>query len=481
MNNFNNLYNNILTNIISQNKASREALFNKNNVKNKQYILSYLDGLNNNKLADLLAKFFVSGELTNTSDNRIEHVTDILERKTNIDIQQVTSLNQFLASNQDIIDKSLNIDSLPELSQKKEFGDGIVIYKVQDNKKGMKAVRRIVDAQWGKKANPWCLISRSGGNLDAWHYWQRYNAYPKHIAFQDGKLLAFCANVNKRILWWDRYNQLSHKLKDLNGNEVQTEEYESYPFEQRYHLTFNKRTKRYDAQNTIRINNDDLVDGHFPVKFGYIKGKFLCSHCDDLKSLQGAPQYIEGNFVCGKCDSLTSLVGGPAVISGDYNCNECANLTSLQGAPKNVWGLFDCDGCKSLTSLIGGPRMVQREFDCSSCTSLTTLEGAPQSCQYFVLNSMHSLTSLVGSPKNVDFYWISSCDKLSSLEGISQKINKSFEINWCDNLTSLKGGPIEVGGEVSINHCHNLVSVEDKPKVINGQFKVYDCEKVKQD
>lgn len=476
---FNNLYNNILKDIICQNRASREALFSKNKVKNKQYILSYLDNLNNNKLADLLAKFFVSGELTHTDDPRIEHITDILERKTNIDIQQVGSLNQFLASNQQILDKSLDLDSIPELSQKKEFGDGIVIYKVQDNKKGMKAVRRIVDAQWGKKANPWCLISRSGGNLDAWHYWQRYNAYPKHIAFQKGKLLAFCANVNKKNLWWNRYNQLSPQLEDELGNKVETETYEPYPFEQRFHLTLNKRTKRYDAQDTIRINNDDLVDGHFPVQFGYIKGKFLCSHCSDLKSLQGAPQYIEGNFVCGKCDSLTSLVGGPVVISGDYNCNECANLVSLQGAPKNVWGLFDCDGCKSLTSLVGGPRRVEREFDCTGCSSLTTLEGAPQSCQYFVLNSMHSLTSLVGSPKNVDFYWISSCDKLSSLEGISQKINKSFEINWCDSLTSLVGGPEEVGGEVSINHCHNLVSLEGKPKVINGQFNIHDCEKVK--
>lgn len=479
MNNFNQLYNLIKESILNQNKAERQALFNKNNVPNKEYILSYLDGLKNNKLADLLAKFFASGELTHTDDKRIEQITDILSRKNNIDIQQVKSLNQFLLSNQQILDRSLDLDSIPQLTQKKEFSDGIVIYKVQDDKKGLKAVRRIVDAQWGKKANPWCLISRTGGNLDAWHYWQRYNAYPKHIAFQNGKLLAFCANVNRRNLWWDRYNQLSHKLKDLNGNEVQTEEYEPYPFEQRFHLKFNKRTQRWDAQNSIQINDSDLIDGHFPVKFGYIKGRFLCSHCKELKSLEGAPQYIEGNFVCGKCDQLTSLIGGPEVIKGDYNCNECKNLKSLQGAPKNVWGLFDCDGCINLQSLKGGPRRVEREFDCSSCTSLTTLEGAPQSCQYFVLNSMYSLSSLVGSPKNVDFYWISSCDNLKTLQGISQKINKSFEINWCNGLTSLIGGPKEVGSEVSINHCHKLVSLEGKPKVINGQFKIYDCDNIK--
>lgn len=478
---FNKLCNLILQSIISQNKASRRALIYKSDISDKQFILSFLDSWNDNKLADLLAKYFASGELTEVNDDRILEIRDILNRKDNIDIQQYIPLDQFLKQNQDTLDKTLNLDFIPELSQKKEYKDGIVIYKVQDNKKGMKAVRRIVDAQWGKKANPWCLISRSGGNLDAWHYWQRYNAYPKHIAFQDGKLLAFCANVNKKNLWWDRHNQLSPKLEDKFGEKVDTEVYEPYPFEQRFKLKYNKKTKRFDAQDTIRINNDDLIDGHFPVQFGYIKGKFFCGHCDELKTLQGAPQYIEGNFICSHCNNLTSLVGGPQVIQGDYNCQECKSLQSLQGAPKNIWGNFCCYGCKELTSLVGGPKRVQKEFDCSSCTSITTLEGAPQSCQYMIVNSMHSLTSLVGSPKNVDFYWLNSCPKLTSLEGISQKIGKSFEINWCDGLTSLIGGPKEVGSQFSINHCHNLVSLEGKPQKIGGMFEIKGCEKVDKD
>lgn len=482
MNHFNKLYNNILNNIINQNKETRKALIQKSDIQNKNNICMYLNTIaiaSSNKVADFLCKFFASGEIKDIQDKRIQQVIDILDRKTDIDIQQDISLEQFLNKYQEYLNTSLDLDNISQLSDKKEYKDGIVTYKVQDDKQGMKAVRKIVDMQWGKKANPWCLISRTGGNLDAWHYWQRYNAYSKHIAFQDGKLLAFCANTNKHILWWDRHNQLSHKLKDLYGNEVQTELIEPYPFEQRFRLKFNKRTGRWDSELNITITNGDLIDGHFPVQFGYIKGKFFCQNLDDLVSLQGAPQYIEGNFKCRMCDNLTSLIGGPKVVMGDYSCHDCKQLKSLEGAPEHVWGTFDCDGCKSLTSFIGGPTRVEKQFDASGCSSVKTCQGAPRSCSYFVLDKMYSLESLEGSPQNVDYFWISSCDNLRSLKGCPEKINKSFELNWCPGIKNLIGGPKIVGGEVLINHCHNLQSVEGKPEKIGGQVKLFDCDKVK--
>ncbi len=131
-------------------------------------------------------------------------------------------------------------DTVPEFSDKRDEGDGIVSYEVQDDRAGQYAVRRIVDTHWGADANPWCLITKgmrkhtkdvyqfycdmlaNGGHmpdggweeiermyadktgknpyipyseLDAgWDYWEDYAVLPKRIAFKDGKLLAFMAN-----------------------------------------------------------------------------------------------------------------------------------------------------------------------------------------------------------------------------------------------------------------------------------------------
>ena len=114
-------------------------------------------------------------------------------------------------------------------------GDGVVIYNVEDSKEGQKAVRRAIDFHFGYDKNFWCLASRKEGfNRNeinsltreqaeklglysddalavAWNYWNGlYNAYPKRIAFKNGKLFAFSAGKHKQhVEWWDR-NDKSH-------------------------------------------------------------------------------------------------------------------------------------------------------------------------------------------------------------------------------------------------------------------------------
>ena len=112
-------------------------------------------------------------------------------------------------------EEPIDPDTVPEFSDKRDEGDGIVSYEVQDGQDGQLAVRRIVDAHWGRDANPWCLIGRSkttGGLGVAWEDWKNYGDCPKRIAFKDGKLLAFCATNKGRWFgeeWWDR-NDYSH-------------------------------------------------------------------------------------------------------------------------------------------------------------------------------------------------------------------------------------------------------------------------------
>ncbi len=113
-------------------------------------------------------------------------------------------------------------------------GDGVVIYNVEDSKDGQKAVRRATDFYFGYDKNFWCLASRKEGfdqdeidNLSheqaeklgfysddvlavAWNYWKENSAYPKRIAFKNGKLFAFSAGKHKQhVEWWDR-NDKSH-------------------------------------------------------------------------------------------------------------------------------------------------------------------------------------------------------------------------------------------------------------------------------
>ena len=65
----------------------------------------------------------------------------------------------------------INPDTVKEFTNKKELTDGVIVYDVDPSKEGQIAVRKVVDSNWGKKANPWCLISRSNINEAYESYW----------------------------------------------------------------------------------------------------------------------------------------------------------------------------------------------------------------------------------------------------------------------------------------------------------------------
>ena len=53
-----------------------------------------------------------------------------------------------------------NPDTVKEFSNKKDLGNGVVTYDVEQTKEGQLAVRKVIDTHFGKKSNPWCLASR---------------------------------------------------------------------------------------------------------------------------------------------------------------------------------------------------------------------------------------------------------------------------------------------------------------------------------
>ena len=53
----------------------------------------------------------------------------------------------------------------------------------------------------------------------AWNYWNGlYNAYPKRIAFKNGKLFAFSAGKhNQHVEWWDRNDDSHYDIPESNA------------------------------------------------------------------------------------------------------------------------------------------------------------------------------------------------------------------------------------------------------------------------
>jgi len=116
---------------------------------------------------------------------------------------------ELVQKNPDVKPKERPINPDDVLTDRKDEGDGIVTYAARDEDR--EVLRQIINTHYGKDASPWCLLAGDGnGNLtsDSEGYWNDYNAYPKRVAFRNGKLLAFSAGSKKSVReWWDRMDR----------------------------------------------------------------------------------------------------------------------------------------------------------------------------------------------------------------------------------------------------------------------------------
>ena len=149
-----------------------------------------------------------------------------------------------------------------------------------------------------------------------------------------------------------------------------------------------------DCNSSVAVINksiDSLTNGLF--SWGDVRGDFDCTGCNNLKSLEGAPEKVGNDFWCASCKKITSLEGAPEKVGGDFWCDHCGGLETLKGAPKEVGGLFDCNHCDKLESLEGAPKEIGSHFECNNCSNLKTLEGAPKNVGgRFYCNNCKNLT-----------------------------------------------------------------------------------------
>ena len=127
--------------------------------------------------------------------------------------------------------------------------------------------------------------------------------------------------------------------------------------------------------NVKNRNIKSLTNGMF--RWGKIDGEFVCSNCDNLTSLEGAPKSVWGYFNCSNCKNLKSLEGAPEEVDGSFLCYQCKSLIDLNGAPKKAGG-FNCGECENLKSLNYSYGEICGYIACDDCNNLKTLEGAPE-------------------------------------------------------------------------------------------------------
>ncbi|MBR0096235.1 MAG: hypothetical protein IJP88_03580, partial [Synergistaceae bacterium] len=151
-------------------------------------------------------------------------------------------------------------DKVDVFSDKQVLPNGIVTYKVEDSEAGQKAVREVIDTNWGKDANPWCLtaVDREGKFIpSAWKRWKQYSSYDKRIAFLDGHLLAFSANDDERVRWWDKWDNYSGLVPNIITGRLKDESYDLDNSKKRLEIKNGRvRWFRYDEQNSLDVEID---------------------------------------------------------------------------------------------------------------------------------------------------------------------------------------------------------------------------------
>ncbi len=168
-----------------------------------QFLTQHIPENKHSKIANLLLKWVIEGTVLMPEDSeKVLQAIKIGEQK-NLDMFRYNSPNEIIESFSHVkLKERIDPDTLKTFTNKKDIGNGIVLYDVEDSKEGQRDARKIVDTHFGEDSNPWCVLSRDENGLTerSWRSWSETYKGPKKIAFKNGRLIAFYAGE----LWWNR-------------------------------------------------------------------------------------------------------------------------------------------------------------------------------------------------------------------------------------------------------------------------------------
>ena len=176
---------------------------------------------NKTKLEKLALHWMLNGAVILPEDGPKVVEAEKIANKKKLDAFSYSNPNEIIEKFAEESKKErVDPDTLSSFTNKKEIGDGIVIYDVENSDKGQEQARIVLDTHFGEKSNPWCLLYKDadGSLTRAKEHWFKTYRGPKKIAFQNGKLIAFYGGN----LWWDRLDNSSEgipivrKIKDDN-------------------------------------------------------------------------------------------------------------------------------------------------------------------------------------------------------------------------------------------------------------------------
>ncbi len=101
----------------------------------------------------------------------------------------------------------LSPDAYPDvLTNKTDYGNGIVVYDVADSQAGRQAVRDLMNDHLGKSVSPWCVLYADNNGVLTDHsmeMWKHYDGTQRKVALYNGEVVSFCASEDAESEWWD--------------------------------------------------------------------------------------------------------------------------------------------------------------------------------------------------------------------------------------------------------------------------------------
>ena len=358
-------------------------------------------------------------------------------------------------------------DTVPTLHLVKKFDSGLAIYDVDESQESRENMRRIINTHFGEASSPWCLLQGDGkGRLTegSAQYWKHYSAYPKQVAFFDGKLAAFSANSNRRRVWWDRKDNshagvvVSGKVKGDALGRIATMEFGADTGELTDVLDIYRWGKGgwgksvYDSlksevpREVIQIPNPDVVRNaeRYVIPEGVTEiGERAFSHYS-LKEVHIPDGVTEiGDWAFWDCSSLQEVhIPEGVTIIGECAFRSCSSLIEVH-IPESVTkiGGSAFAGCTSLQEVHISEGVTEIGWCAfSNCSSLKEVH-IPESVTKIGVSAFEGCSSLkeVHIPEGVTKIGRSAFRGCSSLIEVHIPENVT-EIGWnaFDGCSSLK-------------------------------------------